>query len=140
MSKGILWAIPQQPIDIQPLYPNGEPHHITLQYGVEREPVSWMIGQEFEAIIWEHCWNDRVQALRVHVPTIFPCCNAHPHITVSWVDGAEPVESNTMLSDTLSHSQPWQPNEAVPCRIEFHDWVDEPIAQVTTRGGQADEP
>jgi hypothetical protein len=125
--KGIFWAVLQQPIAIQQRYPNGTPHHITLQYGVERSDWEWAIGQEFEAIIWEEVWSDRIQALRVHVTqSLVLCCNAYPHITVSWVDGAEPVESNTLLAELAAGVRhqfiPWNPRQHVPCRIEFHEW------------------
>lgn len=128
MSQGILWAVLQEPLAIERRHPNGEPHHITLQYGVERSDWEWAIGQEFDAVIWAEVWSDRNQALRVRLPAPLPCCNTYPHITVSWVDGAEPVESNAMLTELVTgvvkhQFLPWNPRRHVPCRIEFHEWA-----------------
>jgi hypothetical protein len=126
MSRGILWAVLQQPIEIPPRYPNGQPHHITLFYGVERKDWAHWEGLEFEATLQQECWNDRVQALCVWMRSDIPCGNAHPHITVSWIDGAEANESNAMLAG-VHRVQPLPDGTArsVRCRIEFQERPDE---------------
>jgi hypothetical protein len=131
-QKGILWAIPnpQKPILIGHLYSKDTPPlHITLQYGVQRADWAWLIGREFTAVIVQQCWNDRVQALRVFLPEGIPCCNLHPHITVSWVEGAEPAEANEMLADESGATwrQAWKPLEPIRCRVEFFAWPSEAV-------------
>jgi len=95
---GILWAVLQKPLAVQPLYSEGNPHHITLQYGVEREHWEDVIGLPMTAGALELCHGDRIQAIRVALPTWVQCQNPNPHITVSWVPGAQPVEANVMLN------------------------------------------
>jgi hypothetical protein len=95
---GILWAVLKTPLTVQPLYPEGSPHHITLQYGVERGPWEEIIGLPMTVGAVAECHNARIQAIAVALPTWVQCQNPHPHITVSWVPGAQPVESNAMLA------------------------------------------
>ncbi|MBD2156286.1 hypothetical protein [Leptolyngbya sp. FACHB-16] len=124
MSQGILWAVFQTPVTIPRRHPNGEPHHITLQYGVEREQFSHLIGHQFEAIITAETWSDRIQALWAYIPSGYPRCNRFPHITVSWVDGVEPVESNALLEQWKQHNHRFiSPHLVVPCRVEFYEWA-----------------
>jgi hypothetical protein len=52
---------------------------------------------EFEAQVWAEAWNDRIQALRVQLPEGIPYEEQDPHVTVSYCEGVEPVESNAML-------------------------------------------
>lgn len=124
MPQGILWAVLQAPIlnQIDPLYPNGSPHHITLQYGVDKADwVQWE-GIEFSATLYEEVWNEHVQAILVKLPTEVPCQNSAPHITVSWAEGHSPAESNSMIEGLhWSRSLTW--HESVPCRIEFFEWA-----------------
>jgi len=117
--KGILWAVPLQPIAIEPRYPNRpDIPHITLQYGVERKDwVQWE-GREFQAVLWELAWNVRVEALRIKLPDEIPCCNLFPHLTLSWIEGAEPKESNEMFSNP--HEWEFVLVKA-SFRIDFHE-------------------
>ena len=124
--KGILWARLQSDIPLTPLYPKGQPHHITLRYGAYRCWWFWLEGVHFVAVACEGvaliaqalAHNHWVQAISVKLPwwTRLLCTNPHPHITVSWIDGAKAKEANEMLS---------QPHTSVPirlaveCRIEF---------------------
>jgi hypothetical protein len=116
---GILWAVLQEPLVVQPLYPEGSPHHITLQYGVEREAWGDIIGLPMTVGALELCHNDRIQAIRVALPTWALCQNPNPHITVSWVPGAQPVEANAMLN-APHHSEPM--TIPIHTMIEFLEW------------------
>lgn len=118
--KGILWAVLQKPLAVQPLFFEGSPHHITLQYGVEREAWDNIIGLPMTVGALELCHNDRIQAIRVALPTWVQCQNPNPHITISWVEGAQPVESNAMLNGS-HHSEPL--GISIPTIIEFLDWT-----------------
>jgi len=118
---GILWAVVQSPIALQPRFQSGVPHHITLQYGVERHEWEHLIGLPVTVGVLEECWNDRVQALSVILPDWWlPCRNPHPHISVSWVEDADPVESNSMLNS--EHESAPVDFEYVHCTIEFEEW------------------
>lgn len=117
---GILWAVVQSPISLQPRYPSGKPHHITLQYGVERQDWEHAIGLPVTVGVLEECWNDRIQALSVALPTWASCCNPHPHISVSWVEDANPVEANTMLH--REHKSAPVNFDYIHCVIEFEEW------------------
>lgn len=130
MAQGILWAVITKPVTINRRFPVGEPHHITLRFGVEREDVQQYEGREFVAYIIEECWNEKIQALKVILPTSIPHDSDRiPHITVSRADGVEPVESNLML-DQCHQSQKFE--LFIPCRIEFLEWA-EPIYAEETR-------
>jgi len=118
-TKGILWAVLQAPLGVKPLYSNGSPHHITLQYGVRREGWAQWIGTRFTARAVAVCHNDRVQAVAFTMPSNVPCQNDNPHVTVSWVQGAAPVESNAMLAGT-HHRQPLAGEWAFI--VEFREW------------------
>ena len=116
---GILWAVLLEPLPVQPLYPEGSPHHITLQYGVEREQWKDVIGSPMTSGAIELCHDDRIQAIRVALPTWVQCQNPNPHITVSWVPDAQPVESNTMLNGP-HHAEPL--SIPIQTMIEFLEW------------------
>lgn len=116
---GILWAVVRSPIQLQPLYPNGQAHHITLQYGVERELWADVIGLPVTVGAIAHCHNERVQAIAVALPTWVHCQNKNPHITVSWLDDATPVEANVMLQEEHKRIEVAYP---VHCQIEFLEW------------------
>ncbi|MBD1864169.1 MULTISPECIES: hypothetical protein [Trichocoleus] len=118
MPKGNLQAVLQTPLLVQPLYSNGKPHHVTLQYKVERKAWKHLEGREFEVVTTHLCWNDRIEAIAVQLPEWVPCCNKHPHITVSWIDGAAPVESNRMLA---GQHNALEFNTRVSVRIEFKE-------------------
>lgn len=120
---GILWAVLQSPLAIQPLFPEGSPHHITLQYGVDRKKWEHLIGLPLTVGAVAHCHNDRVQAIAVVLPTWVPCQNPHPHITVSWAAGVQPVEANVMLAgehDWVSVAYP------IHTTIEWLEWGEMP--------------
>lgn len=100
--KGILWAVPTRelkcPDPKHPNHPEGSSlHHVTLQFNVEREGWEHLIDREFSAHIQGRCWNNLADALFVRLPKNIPCQNAHPHLTVSWAEGAGPVDSNKIL-------------------------------------------
>jgi hypothetical protein len=115
---GILWAVIQQPLLIKPLYPCGQPHHVTLQYGVDL--VEDWLNKEFTATCLYEAWNGNIQCLAVKLPTDITCQNQHPHITVSWKQGISPVESNTMLASKFNYKLI---NLPVKCKIEFLKWT-----------------
>jgi hypothetical protein len=117
---GILWAVVQSPIALQPRYQSGKPHHITLQYGVERQSWEHLIGLPLTVGVLEECWNDRVQAISVALPTWASCSNPHPHISVSWGQDVNPVESNAMLNS--EHNSAPVNFDHLICTIEFEEW------------------
>lgn len=119
MAKGIVWAVVQKPIEVKKFFPNGEPHHITLQYGVERDNCFLVGSAEFDAIATAICWNEKIQAILVRLPWWVPCCNEHPHISVSWCDGVAPVASNEMLKGP--HFRMGF-DAVIPVKIEFLEW------------------
>lgn len=116
--KGILWAVIQSEVNVPRLYPCGQPHHVTLRYGVYRSRWRWLEGLRFTAIAHKVAHNERVQAIAVSLPwwIRWVCQNAHPHITMSWVEKAEPVESNEMLVRPL---QVELVRFQVQCQIQF---------------------
>lgn len=122
---GILWAVVQEPIALQPRYEAGKPHHVTLQYGVEREQWEHLIGLPMSAGVIAECWNDRIQALSVVLPNWVQCQSPNPHISVSWVIDAHPVESNAMLAG--DHQAASVNFDYVQCVIEFQEWGEKPI-------------
>jgi hypothetical protein len=127
MPKGILWAIPIAPIAIpyDRHHPNGEPHHITLQYAVERSDWAAWLGVTFWAEITEIAWDKYSQAFRVQLPWDIPCQNSRPHITIGWADGRAPNDANRMLAD-LHFSHPLNPTHLIEFRIEFFEWANPP--------------
>ena len=119
MSQGILWAVIQQPLLIQPKYPVGSPHHITLQYGVNLEDVCNLLNVEFTATCLYEAWNDNIQCVKVKLPSEVPCANKHPHLSISWKQGISPVESNTMLMTKFNYKLV---DLVVNCKTEFLEW------------------
>lgn len=95
--SGILWAVVQSPITWAPRFTQGKPHHCTLQYNVERKDWAMWEGITLAAHAIAHCHDNRVQAIAIALPNEIPCCNLHPHVTVSWRQGHAPGESNEML-------------------------------------------
>ena len=116
---GILWAVIKSAVQADPVYPVGTPHHITLQFGVEREDWEHLIGTELTVEAIAHCHNERVQAIAVVLPVWCPRQNAYPHITVSWVPDANPVESNQMLATWHHRKKVSYPVQTV---IEWLEW------------------
>lgn len=123
--SGILWAIPIERPAVLPRYKLGSPHHITLQYGVEREYWEHLIGLPITVGVIEECWNDRIQALRIALPTWVACQIPNPHISVSWILDAAPVAANAMLNE--SHESAPVDFEAIHCLIEWQEWGAKPV-------------
>jgi hypothetical protein len=141
VTQGILWAVLQEPLTLDRTYPNGEPHHVTLIYGAYRSIWEGWIGQEIEAMPYRLAQNDRVQALAIELEDGVPCINQIPHITISWADDAEPVESNELLANRFNTpgyiEQPWLDNTPLRLRIEFHEWSEEVRSEVTLPGEES---
>lgn len=78
-----------------------EHFHITLQYNVPlTEEIAQFLWKEPLAVnVTANCFNDRIQAVRVQLPDSVRslCQNSDPHMTISMVQGARPVQSNVML-------------------------------------------
>lgn len=119
MTSGILWGVLAAPLAVRGKYSNGQPHHVTLQFGVDRADWEQWIGLEFEATATVEAWNGRVQAIALKLPDHIPCANQHPHVTVSWLTKASPVESNEMLGSRYSYRLF---NQVVQFKIEFLEW------------------
>lgn len=128
MPKGILWAVLRSPLTVQPIFDNGQPHHITLFYDVEKKDWEQLIGIEFEATAIANIYNKDIQAIAMLMPKDIPH-KANPHITVSYREGIEPVASNELLvneRDRIILSM----NQKLSFEIEFfefpvcpHEWV-----------------
>lgn len=122
MGKGILWGVIQHPIQIKQRYACGQPHHITLQFGVDRNLYQHLEGVEFEAIALYEAWNGSIQAIAVQLPSHITCANKYPHISVSWQKGVAPVESNVMLASRFNYHQLF--SQVINCKIEFLEWIE----------------
>jgi hypothetical protein len=96
MTKGILWAVLQQPISVLPIFSNGKPHHITMFYDVDKTQYQHLIGTELRTFSYANCTNDRIQALLCYMPPYIPH-KPNPHITISYEEGVSPSASNEML-------------------------------------------
>jgi len=80
-------AATQKPLVIQKRFEHGEPHHVTLQYDVEKSAVEHLIGKRFIARLTKLRQDDRAQAFRVVLPAdIAPLWKGDtiPHLTVSY--------------------------------------------------------
>ncbi|ATW59393.1 hypothetical protein Cl131_gp125 [Aphanizomenon phage vB_AphaS-CL131] len=119
-SKGILWGVIQSPLTIPKRYPYGTPHHITLQFGVEREDWKHLEGVEFQASTLYEAWNSKIQAMTVRIPPSIPCQIKTPHISISWRDGVKPYESNLMLASEFDSQIIVS---AYKFKIEFLEWI-----------------
>ncbi|QLE46442.1 hypothetical protein FD723_40230 (plasmid) [Nostoc sp. C052] len=119
MDKGILWGYFPSGVNVKRRYPCGQPHHITLRYGVAYQDYRDLIGKQFQAIATHLCWNDRTEAIAVQLPEWVPCSIVYPHITVSWVDGAKPIEANEMLATKYSCIRFEQ---SIDVAIDFLNW------------------
>ena len=117
--SGILWAVLTSTPAISPRFSEGSPHHVTLIFGGEKSQYQQYLGREIEIYVTRECWNDRIQALSVVLPGDIPCQNSHPHITVSFLPGVNPVESNTMLEGVRQTR--WL-NFKLKAIIEWHEW------------------
>lgn len=116
---GILWAVIQQPLLIQPRYPLGKPHHITLQYDVNLEDWQHLVDKEFTVTCHYEAWNGNIQCVAVKLPKWIPCANQHPHISISWKPGISPIESNAMLASRFNYQLV---DLQISCKIEFLEW------------------
>lgn len=109
--RGILWlTLPEQVSPVEPRFVPARHFHVTLQFGVERQDVEHLIGQTVRVRCIELCHNGSIEAIRVVLPEGVECGNAHPHMTLSHVEGVRPVESNAMLAAE---------HEAVPLGLEL---------------------
>lgn len=98
----------------------GEPHHVTLQYGVEKSTVDRLIGKRFIATLTELRQDDRAQAFRVVLPDdIAPFWKGDtiPHLTVSYKE--YPVHGGkAALDGEVTGSNPID----VEFAINFHEF------------------
>ena len=118
--KGILWAVLQEPIAVQPIFDQGSPHHITLFYDVEKSKYKKLIGIEFEATAIANIWDKDIQAIAVLMPKDIPC-KVNPHITVSYREGIKPVASNQLMVDDNNRViAPF--NQKLKLKIEFFEF------------------
>lgn len=126
-QRGIFWlSLVDQDGDnlqreIPQVFVNQAQHfHITLQHNVPltEEIAQFLWTQPIEIPVTANCFNDRIQAVRVELPENIRslCQNAHPHMTISMVPGARPVQSNVML-DSTPVEQPLQ--VVLQFRFEF---------------------
>jgi hypothetical protein len=120
--KGILWLSLNQQISPVDCIHNPASHlHVTLKFGANLQDWEHLIGQHVDVVAVANCYNDRVQALRVILPSDFDtiCANDHPHMTLSTADNVRPVESNNMLAS--EHNE--QPVEFVmQTTVEFFEF------------------
>lgn len=117
--KGILWGVLQTPLSTPRRYPLGTPHHVTLQFGVDRDDWKHLEGVVFQATTKLEAWNDKIQTVALELPGDIPCQNRTPHISVSWCEGVKPYESNLMLASDF-HSKPL--TQTLEFKIEFLVW------------------
>lgn len=124
-NRGILWLalVPQDQsaLPVEPRFPQLAQHlHVTLQYNVAftKGVLSLLDVGEVFVEVFENCWNDKIQALRVKLPDNlrFVCQNEDPYITVSMREGVRPVMSNVMLG-TEHHSEPV--SSSLSFKVEF---------------------
>jgi hypothetical protein len=98
----------------------GQAHHVTLQFGVDRQDWKGWEEVEFEATALYEAWNGKIQAVAVKLPDCIPCANKYPHISVSWQSGVSPVESNLMLASKFSYQLL---SQSIKLKIEFLEWT-----------------
>jgi hypothetical protein len=96
MSKGIFWAVLQEPIAVPPIFNQGSPHHITLFYDVDSTQYQHLIGTKFKADAIANLYNKDIQAIAVLMPSHIPH-KPNPHITVSYREGIQPMASNELM-------------------------------------------
>jgi hypothetical protein len=110
-QRGIFWLslVDQDYESFQSEFPviferPAEHFHITLQYNVPltEEIAQFLWKAPIPVTVRANCYNHRIQAVRVNLPEHFQplCQNANPHMTISMVNGARPVQSNAMLDST----------------------------------------
>lgn len=118
--KGILWAVLDHPISITHRFQVGKPHHVTLVFGTYADNWKHLIGRQFDVEVTAEAWNEKIQALQVSLPDWVPCQNAHPHISVSWAEGTNPVASNALLEGAHNLRKI---SFTLSCVIEFLAWT-----------------
>lgn len=118
MSRGILWAVLQEPIAVLPIFNCGSPHHITLFYGVDSVQYQSLIGTEFYTFSQGIAHNADIQALVCDVPSRIPH-KPNPHITISYREGIEPNASNAMLKGEHIFESLIMP---LKLKIEFYEF------------------
>ena len=98
----------------------GKPHHVILQYDVEKSAVEHLIGKRFIARLTELRQDDRAQAFRVVLPDdIAPLWKGDtiPHLTVSYKEC--PVHGGkAALDGEVARSHPIN----VEFEIAFHQF------------------
>lgn len=115
-DRGIFWLslVNQDRDNLQEQIPQvfekvAEHLHITLQYNVPltEEIAQFLWKEPIPVQVTANCFNHQIQAVRVHLPESFRtlCQNADPHMTVSMVQGARPVQSNVMLGSNHVEQQ-----------------------------------
>jgi hypothetical protein len=120
MSKGILWGVIQSPLIIPSRYSQGQPHHVTLQFGVDCDDWKQWEGLELQTTALYEAWNGNIQAVAVKLPDYIPCANKYPHISVSWRSKVSPVESNLMLASKFNYQLL---SQSIKLKIEFLEWT-----------------
>lgn len=118
-TKGILWAVPLQPINIDRAFPIIPHEHCTLWYGCDRAEIEEYIGTIFTASIVGVGQSDRIQAAQALLPAGIPFVQSIPHITLSYCEGVAPVESAEMLQ-TATEVDPIE--MMATFRIEFFEF------------------
>lgn len=101
-KKVMVWLCPVDPKEVwvEPMYPKQIPEkdlHVTLAFGVDASEWQHLDGTTYKVTLDSVCANERIQAIRCTLHGI-ESKNAHPHITVSMIPEAKPVESNDMLA------------------------------------------
>jgi predicted RNA-binding Zn-ribbon protein involved in translation (DUF1610 family) len=118
--KGILWAVLRSPVAVLPIFDQGQPHHITLFYDVDKKGFEALIGTEFEATAIANIHNKDIQAIAVLMPPDIPH-KPNPHITISFREGIAPVASNElMVNDCDRVIMPF--NQKLTFKIEFFEF------------------
>lgn len=123
MSKGILWAIPvcDGAPYVMPKHPIIPHSHITLQYNADSADWSDWIERRFTAQMLSQYADNRIHAIKFEIPEDIPFGLMVPHMTVSRIKEATPVES----TDMILASKPMDIEIDDPCRefkIEFMDF------------------
>ena len=117
--QGILWAIPIAPLpQVDRVYSEGQPHHITLWYGADQSAIAHLIGSEFTAQITAICVDDWAQVFRVTLPPEIPFRGEIPHITISYPAHSAPVRGGEAAKSGRCTPLQWEGR----FKIEFKEW------------------
>jgi hypothetical protein len=124
---GVVWAaVTEDSVErlkesIPFLYIPQKHFHLTLRYGVRREPYTDIIGKEVPLFIDSYQYNEVIQAMKISLrltDLYLRCKNHQPHITWSKCEDISSVESNEMLDDV--HSVSFIDYIQVQTIVEFH--------------------